>query len=50
MNKIDKIISESINGFINEYVETHREPLVEMSRINTNEKNILAQMKTSVGG
>lgn len=35
MDKLDKIITESINDFINEDMGIHREPLVEMSRINT---------------
>lgn len=36
MDKLDKIITESINDFINEDMGIHREQLVEMSRINTN--------------
>ena len=37
MDRIDKIITESINDFINEDMGIHREPLVEMARINKNE-------------
>jgi serine/threonine protein phosphatase PrpC len=48
MDKIDKIITESINDFINEDMGMHREPLVEMSRINTNESNIFPYNKFEV--
>ena len=48
MDKLDKIITESINDFINEDMGIHREPLVEMSRINTNESNIFPYNKFEV--
>ena len=48
MDKLDKIITESINDFINEDMGIHREPLVEMSRINTNESNIFPYNKYEV--
>ena len=37
MDKLDKIITESINDFINEDMVMHREPLLEMARINKKE-------------
>lgn len=48
MDKLDKIITESINDFINEDMGIHREQLVEMSRINTNESNIFPYNKYEV--
>ena len=37
MDKLDKIITESTNDFINEDMVMHREPLLEMARINKKE-------------
>ena len=37
MDKLDKIITESINDFVNEDMVMHREPLLEMARINKKE-------------
>ena len=34
MDRVDKIITESKNDFISENIEMHREPLMEMAKLN----------------
>ena len=50
MDKIDKIITESINKVVNEKIGYYREPLLEMARVGYLNGQLEVYVKTKDGG